>query len=434
MNKQIKILQFVLILISLAIAMASCKDDEEPFYRVQINGLYGFVDEKGEIKIEPQYKYVSNFSEDGYALVISTIKPSFWIDNDGFKHLYEKGNEVHYGIIDRNNQLVIDTTLVIYEHLSNSIFSQFNQNKLSFNDVILSEYEPSDGLFKVNDGYKSIKSGRLFKAFKFDKNGKRLFRRNSNGNLDILDLKGTVIGSYMYGSDGYIENSDHKTNPLYYNRSLFSEKPFNNGFMWVRASINRIHFLSNRKFNYYLDDRDAVIDAPISAWFLIDTDGICHEKLICEGKYGLLYEGDDLSILVNCQDSICELMSLAEMTGIRFKLNDGHYLPLSEGYFGLLKSWNGQYGWAFVSSDLSHRSPAVYEDIKPFMTGFAAVKKDGKWGYVDHGFQMRIPFQYDDCGSFNNGRAYFCKCYNGHKQEGYIDMQGKVVWQTTRSK
>ena len=434
MNKQFKILQLILILISLAIAMASCKDDGGPFYRVQINGLYGFVDEKGEIIIEPQYKYVSNYSEDGYALVISTIKPSCWIDNDGFMHRNENGNEVHYGIINRNNQLVVDTTMITFVPFPDSIYTQFNQNELRFNEVLLSEYEPSDGLFKVNDGYKGIKSGRLLKAFKFDKNEKRLFRRNSDGNVDILDLKGAVIGSYISGSAGYIEDSNHQTNPLYYNRSLFFEKPFNSGFMWVRADITRIHFLSNRKFSYYLDDRDAVIGAPISIWFLIDINGIVHDRLICEGKYGLLYEGDNLSILVNCRDSICELTNLGEMTGIRFKLDDGHYLPLSEGYFGLLKSWNGQYGWAFVSSDLSQRSPAVYEDIKPFMNGFAAVKKDGKWGYVDRGFQMRIPFQYDDCDSFNNGRAYFCKCNNGHKQEGYIDMQGKIIWQITRSK
>ena len=47
-----------------------------------------------------------------------------------------------------------------------------------------------------------------------------------------------------------------------------------------------------------------------------------------------------------------------------------------------------------------------YEDAKSFGANLGAVCKDGLWGYINPGNQMRIEYQFEDCRSFaNNGVA-----------------------------
>lgn len=46
-----------------------------------------------------------------------------------------------------------------------------------------------------------------------------------------------------------------------------------------------------------------------------------------------------------------------------------------------------------------------YEAAQPFSEGLAAVKKDGKWGYIDKTGAVVIPFQYDRAYVFNEGYA-----------------------------
>ncbi len=46
-----------------------------------------------------------------------------------------------------------------------------------------------------------------------------------------------------------------------------------------------------------------------------------------------------------------------------------------------------------------------YEDAHSFAEDLAAVKKDGKWGYIDTAGQVVVPFQYDLAYNFNEGLA-----------------------------
>lgn len=50
-------------LLTALVFFASCKN-ENRLYRIQENGLYGFIDSIGNVVIEPQYKYVSPFTKD----------------------------------------------------------------------------------------------------------------------------------------------------------------------------------------------------------------------------------------------------------------------------------------------------------------------------------------------------------------------------------
>lgn len=56
----------------LILLICSCHNNSK-LWRIQDNGLYGFVDSLGNEIIKPQYKYVGNFRA-GYACVITDAK------------------------------------------------------------------------------------------------------------------------------------------------------------------------------------------------------------------------------------------------------------------------------------------------------------------------------------------------------------------------
>lgn len=52
--------------------------------------------------------------------------------------------------------------------------------------------------------------------------------------------------------------------------------------------------------------------------------------------------------------------------------------------------------WGFVDTEGQEVIAAQYEEAKYFNEGFAGVKKDGKWGVIDKANQPLLPFLYDD--------------------------------------
>lgn len=82
-----------------------------------------------------------------------------------------------------------------------------------------------------------------------------------------------------------------------------------------------------------------------------------------------------------------------------------------------------------------------YEDAGQFSEDLAAVKKDGKWGYIDHDNNVVIPFQYELAYDFSEGYAVVAKSsrqevYNEgtdweststYYEMGFIDKAGKYT-------
>lgn len=67
---------------------------------------------------------------------------------------------------------------------------------------------------------------------------------------------------------------------------------------------------------------------------------------------------------------------------------------------------------------------AVYEAAVPFYeTTYAAVKKDGRWGFVDSMGNMVIPCSYEAADSFANGYAAVCE----EERWGYINSDGEIA-------
>ena len=61
---------------------------------------------------------------------------------------------------------------------------------------------------------------------------------------------------------------------------------------------------------------------------------------------------------------------------------------------------------------------ARYEDARQFIGDRAAVRLNGKWGFIDPSGATAVPLQYDWCGSFGEySRIVILSCYNRKMQK-----------------
>lgn len=80
-------------------------------------------------------------------------------------------------------------------------------------------------------------------------------------------------------------------------------------------------------------------------------------------------------------------------------------------------------GLKTVDNEYLYTLEGEWEGAKNFSEGFAAVKKDGKWGYIDTNGTVVIEPKYDGANSFSEGLA--AVQLNG--KWGYIDTKGNTV-------
>lgn len=64
-----------------------------------------------------------------------------------------------------------------------------------------------------------------------------------------------------------------------------------------------------------------------------------------------------------------------------------------------------------------------YEDARPFRDGWAAVKRNGKWGFIDTQGTVQIDFQFDDALSFGQHLA----AVRLGEYWGYVSLRGEIV-------
>lgn len=98
------------------------------------------------------------------------------------------------------------------------------------------------------------------------------------------------------------------------------------------------------------------------------------------------------------------------------------------GGFAMLgkKNDEGKVEPFFVSADGKTVIPiSEYDRVRNFSEGLAAVKKDGKWGYMDTSGNLKIPCEYDSCDNMDvqNGMVVLCK----DGKYGYANQKGEIV-------
>lgn len=93
------------------------------------------------------------------------------------------------------------------------------------------------------------------------------------------------------------------------------------------------------------------------------------------------------------------------------------------GEFTLIPYSDGE-KWGFKDQNKSIILEAKYDDAYAFSEGLAAVKTNGKWGYINYdGKEVIAPVKYEQAGSFSEGLCMVCQ--NG--LWGFINSKGKEV-------
>ena len=373
-------------------------------YRIQENGLYGFIDSVGNVIIEPQYKYVSPFS-DGLALVVHDI--------DKVHEEYTDFVNVKYYYINKKNKLVMDTVEVT-RIASNAFLGQdgyagydldswcgkFNGDSLGFCDRIF------DGL--------SSNDGRILFQ---DENTKRWGYKDVHGQIKILPIY-PQAGQFHEGRAAALD-----TTLVMYIIDIDGNRIFNHSFfkgvMLFPYFYNNGFILGYDTKNYHVINKKGLVVASLLAgakYYPFSDNGYSLMELSTLGFSFYSY--------VNTNgDLLTDLNGDGELALVGEVFSDA--TEYSEGYASALDAD----GWVFIDEHFQPVSE-VYDSTGCFSEGYSKVKKNWRWGYVDKDFNQVISFRYEECGNFHHGLAYF---YNSGV-EGYINKSGEVVWSTIRKR
>lgn len=439
----------VFISISIGILLSSCHTSNDiKYYRVQENGFYGFIDSVGNVVINPQYKYVSPFTQEGYACVISSIS------------MNEENACIHYGYVNKRNEIVIDTTQILsipiadLEPLWNvntevlrEHIEEFNTGKLHFLFSWFNELAPSNEMFLFQDqntgliGYKSL-TGEL--------KVKPSFKYGSSMKYGVAFVtKGISVDPEKSITD---------------NLSIYSLINENGDFIKEKVWSFVTPFDSNKKTwctEMVVDENSDDMTLTMS-FTQIDTNGkICIGPV--SGMYGTRIYNN--SYADNCNLYIYEYPPMFDMhIGYSFINKDGRFATdfnkdnmittwgedaevfqdvtnFSEGVAGVQVYVDNELRWVFMNSDFEVVHNEVYDSIAPFREGLSAVeemskkfKHMGEWGFINRDFEVVIPYKFSEVGSFQGGRAYAVIRGTKYDREGIINRTGEFIWETQRRK
>lgn len=423
----------------LTLLICSCHNNSK-LWRIQDNGLYGFVDSLGNEIIKPQYKYVGNFRA-GYACVITDAKLE--IKDLGLRK--DTLLKVKYGYIDAYNNLVIDTTnvaILTVEPYMYDFPKRFANKQIGFREIALPELDLVDDRFLFQDG-KSMKFGYknsegdvvispIYQSAKSFSNGRAVVQDTvkleafKDGKQDLLFLN-------KFGAIDVDGNKVVKCEYAYI--SQFSK----NKDTWACFVTSDDNYETINKQWVLIDENGKVIIPPSAMWdHVYNSDeglyvgqmnmlGIIRYTFIDRsGNFLTDYDHDGTLMMSFEEGGKCEMLS--DVTAFH------------GGFAGIKGRYGANSVWYFANKQLdSNFTP--YDSVQCFSDGLAAVKQyvdestgngihSGNWGYIDKKANVVIPYQFSDCGSFIGALAYFKKWGSVYDIEGYINKQGDIVWQT----
>lgn len=442
-----KILSSFFLMLSL-----SCCNAPDHQYRILKDGLFGFIDNRGYETIKPQYKYVGHFTEEGYALVISEMYVSKTGRAYGNYNISTDTLVVTYGYINAKNEIVVPfeqvlkvsfPDLKIYWIIDNpsELNEMYNLGDLAFTHRVLGELDPVEGKYLYQDqhskllGYKTI-DGRVVCAPQY------IYGTHYQNSLAV------VIKSSKNLKDASFEKFDVND--------------------FILSTINNKGAIDTTGKNiipceYFVLDDFAKDGTTWAASFSFDENGRDKMSWVRINKDGRIIMGPMGSSMVRYwnsnEDRYLVGLHLADMWFYTYMKDSETFLTdfnhdgtitIASAEEGPTEVFHNATGfrdgiaavktnhWYIVDGDF-HNLSGPYDSVKVMSGGLIAAKqilrdKDnqpvGNWGYLDKMMNIAIPFEYSDCGNFNNGLAWYEKEEFGSTITGYINKQGKSIWDT----
>lgn len=97
----------------------------------------------------------------------------------------------------------------------------------------------------------------------------------------------------------------------------------------------------------------------------------------------------------------------------------------NEGYAAVCKDGK----WGFINIKGEEIIQCIYSKVNPFHEGYAAVCKDERWGCINAKGEEIVPCQYSNVNPFSEGYAAVCKYEKdeGVEKWGYVNTKGEEV-------
>lgn len=193
------------------------------------------------------------------------------------------------------------------------------------------------------------------------------------------------------------------------------------GKITEKAEHNEFSVISDTWRNYRY-----ITDSPRSEYLLlVDAE----TKTVTSRQY----HGLTAPELIPCWQEEVRHLAWTDEMGYAGEVKTNE-VTLSPGLYPVANSLKEGAKYGYVSHILRLEIALLYENAMDFSEGFAAVKKDGKWGYINEKGVTAIPCDFDSCAaadamssdcafSFRNGLAPVSK--NG--KFGIINNKGETV-------
>ena len=452
---KINILRLSLILLVI-IAIISCNEKKRfdgYLYPIRENGLYGFIDSVGNKIIEPEFLWMSTFHNGLAMAVVDTI---YRVVPDSMA--YEVGERdtilnvyrmyAKYGYIDRSGEFVIEPKFTSYvnmpnigfvvkdmDNCSNALYRHSFRNKRAmFYDTTTwrNGYIDTKGDIVIKPKYYYSEPFSQGKAVVRDNVGERLYLKEwcvtaSKLRCAYIDTIGNAITDFKFeklstfngrcgiGSYKEVFKTSSDDNGSFTEHNYIIDKEGNLGkdlgFWDEFYGFSRDGISVTRQVM-----RLQVYDGMQESYSFIDEKGNYLKPLKGLSDY-------QLDSLGRCDDIMQVLPEDADIV-------DATYF--SNGFAGI--SPDGEH-WFVIDKHLlihGYGKESIFDGFRAFNNGLAAVKKNGKWGFINRKIKEQIPCKYDSCGVvYPYLEEVFEYDLQGNvNRKAYINRKDSLVWES----
>lgn len=362
------------------------------------NGGYGFMNRDGEVMIEAEYSFASNFSN-GLAVIVCDDKYGY-IDKSGdlvIDCLFDEAQDFNqgravvekdgfFGLIDPTGDFVLPPQYLDIGSLNEGLFYVEDDNgfqyytldgSLAFNKVFDQAFAFENGLAKVNKG---DKIGFIRKDGSF---------LVSSVNGDIRRFNDTLFVLKLRDSSTFLTPSEQVESNYYDQIGVLKE--------------NRAIVLKDGRYGYVDQNGNVVIEIEheqFSNFFQFAQFENGHAKVFRQDRFALM-------------DSLGKNILPAIFRGIG---TYGRLIPVSKGD-----------GWGYTDADVRLQIDYQFDYAYAFVNDLAIVELDGFVGLIDLEGEEVTPLQFEDLSRINQG--YFI--FKSQGRFGLMDATGKQVLQHT---
>ena len=434
---------------------ASCNEKkkfEGYLYPIKENGLYGYIDSVGNRIIEPKFLWASPFT-DGLAMVVVDTIYREVLDSVDFevnaRDTISKDYRmlVKYGYIDKTGKFAINPSLISYVSMPEDGFHISDlascSNALS-RHIFYSKRALYDDTTNWKNGYIDVNGVIVIKPqFYYSEPfsyGRAIVRRNVSAPIyyndmclnpsklrcSYIDTLGNIKTIYNY--EKLTKFNGRRGIGTYYEMlkdSLGNLDGFtvHNDIVDVNGEVIKDLGIWNRFYDYSRDGISIakqvmhlqVYDGMYDSYSFVDEDGNYLQPL----KGLTNYQIDSLN---RCDDIIEVLQENAPIADVTY---------FNDGFAGITPDCER---WFVIDKYLiihGYGKESIFEDFRPFANGLAAVKRNGKWGYINKKIKEQIPCKYDSCGlAYPFLEEIFEYDIQGDISKiGYINRNDSLIWE-----